>query len=189
VTPRLVVLGLLCAGVVAGCGSSARISGGDVKRLVLTQADLPGFAAFAEGATSRLDTQGTVRGDLQRFGRRSGWVARFKRVGDAGKAGPALIVSMVDVFKSPSGARADLNAYRDDFARLVVDGLARRVAVQGLGDEVAAAELLGPGKTFVVAWREANATSSVSATTVRKLSLGAVLRLARRQEAKLARAH
>lgn len=183
---------VLCAVLAAGCGSSSGgISSADAKNLVLRASDLPdGFAPFAEGPTSTLDTQGTARADLQRFGRQGGWVVRLKREGGA-KAGPLVVVSTVDVFPGSGGAKSDLDAYARDFARQVDTGLAKRLAVRNLGDEAVAARVAGPGggSSFVIAWRKRNATGSVTASGLAgKLTLLDVLALARRQEAKLARA-
>jgi hypothetical protein len=184
---------VLCAALVVGCGSSSGgISSADAKNLVLRASDLPdGFAPFTEGPTSTLDTQGTARADLDRFGRQGGWVARLKREGGATQAGPLVVVSTVDVFSGSRGAKSDLDAYARDFARQVDTGLAKRVAVRNLGDEAVAARVAGPGGggSFVIAWRKRNATASVTASGFAgKLTLPDVLVLARRQEAKLARA-
>jgi hypothetical protein len=173
---------------VAGCGSSSRISSAAVKHLVLTKADLHGpFAPFSQGPTAGLDTQGTARANPERFGRKGGWIVRFRRTA-VSKAGAAIVVSTVDVFGDSGGARSDLNAYGHDFARQAKDGLAKRLTVSHLGDRSAAVAVVGPGggRSFVVAWVERNATASVTAISVGKnLTLGDVVSLARRQQDKL----
>jgi hypothetical protein len=188
---RLLALVVL-ASLVAGCGTTARISSDQVKNLALTRNDLPGnFTPFAEGRTATLDTQGTSRADLHRLKRLDGWVARFRRVGAATGPGPLVIVSTVDVFQSSSGAKADLAAFGSDVDRQAADGLATRVPVRSLGDGAIGARIEGPGggSAFLVAWRMRNATASVTASALaRGLALRDVVQLARLQEAKFARA-
>jgi hypothetical protein len=186
----VVALAVLGLAVVAGCGSSSRISSADVKHLVLTKADLHGqFQPFSKGPTAGLDTQGTSRSSPGRFGRKAGWVVRFRRIG-AAKKGAAIVVSTVDVFGDSGGASSDLEAYGNDFARQAKDGLAERFTVSGLGDKSAAVGVAGPGggKTFVVAWIERNASASVTAISVGKdITLADVVSLARLQQKRLQR--
>lgn len=176
----------LCALLLAGCGhGSAQLSSSDAKKLVLTAQDLPpGYSAFAEGPTSTLDVQGTTRSNLQRFGREGGWVERLRR------SSPGwIVVSTVDVFHDARGARSDLNAYGDEFARQRESGLAKRVRPPQVGDEAIAAELLAPGgqKEFAVVWASRNASASVIAIGPSSLHLADVVALARKQQAKLGR--
>jgi hypothetical protein len=183
-----VALALLCAAVAGGCGSSSGISSSHVKELVLTKADLRGeYSRFADGPTATLDTQGTTRADPERFGRQAGWVARFRRA-DGRRSGALVIASAADVFRSSKGARDDLRAYADDFARQTANGLGKRVVVRGLGESAVGARLSGPGgsASFVIAWVEGNATASVTASGLaEKLGVADVIALARRQEIKL----
>jgi hypothetical protein len=176
---------------VAGCGTSSRISSAEVKHLVLTKADLHGrFETFTEGPTASLDTQGTARADPERFGRKAGWVVRFRRSGTP-KTGASIVVSAVDVFGDAGGAKSDLAAYRSDFARQAKNGLAEHLTVTDLGDGSVGASVVGPGggRTFVIAWVERNASASVTASALGKgLTLDDVLVLARRQQARLQRA-
>jgi hypothetical protein len=190
VRPLLLVTAALCVVLLAGCGSSSsEISASDVKSLVLKPADLPAFQAFADGPTSSLDVQGTARANLERFGREGGWVERLRRAAGA-KHGLVLVVSTVDVFKDKRGAAADLNAYRGDFARQRANGLAQRVLPPRLGDGAVAARLVAPGGegAFAIAWTERNASASVTAFGLGKVTLGDVAALARKQQAKLSSA-
>jgi hypothetical protein len=174
---------------VAGCGSSsAKISSEGLKQRVLRPADLAaGYTTFADASTASLDTQGTSRADPGRFGRRAGWVVRLKRAAST-KRRPAIVVSAVDVFADAKGAKSDLDAYAHDIGRQAGSGLAKRLSVENLGDGAVAARLTSPGSTvaFTIAWREKNATASITATGFAgKLDFADVVALARRQEAKL----
>ena len=188
------VLALLLALLtVAGCGSSSKLSATKLNRLVLAEGDLPSsFSAFANGPTATLDTHGTPRADPQRFGRQAGWVARFNRAGSSATKGPLVVVSAVDVFDSVGGAKRDFGAYGLQFQGQIADRLARPLAVGGLGEEAAALTSVSAGatpvRTFVIYWRHRNATAVVTANGfARRLEFKDVLRLARRQEQKLAR--
>ena len=91
---RASTVALACALMLSGCGSESKISATQPKTLALARPDLPaGFQTFAEGPTATLDTQGTPRSSLQRFGRKGGWVARFNRGGTAATKGPLVVVS------------------------------------------------------------------------------------------------
>jgi hypothetical protein len=180
--------------VLSSCDSGSKISAAQPKAMALGQRDLPAqFEVFVEGPTATLDTQGTPRASLQRFGRKGGWVVRFNRGGTAATEGPLVVVSMVDVFDDAGGARADLDAYRAQFRRQIADQNARPVDVSGLGDEAVALSSVQPGgkavRSFTVAWRERNATGSITANGFdRRIQLVDVLRLARIQEARMAAA-
>lgn len=185
-----------CVLALAACGSTDTVSADAAKTLVLSERDLPAdFATFAEGPTATLDTQGTSRADLRRFGRKAGWVARFNRPGSADTNGPLVVVSTADVFGGEGGAEADLGAFRQQFgeeiARRAVG--ARLVRVQALGDDVAAITSKQEGspavRFFTVAWRDRNASASITASGfVDRIRLSDVVRLARRQQQKLASA-
>jgi hypothetical protein len=189
---RASTIALACALMLSGCGSESKISAAQPKTLALARPDLPaGFQTFAEGPTATLDTQGTTRSSLQRFGRKSGWVARFNRRGTATSKGPLVIVSMVDVFGNASGAKDDLSAYRAQFGRAIANQGAKPVTVGDLGDEAVAMSVVQPGgkpvRSFLIAWRERNATGSVTANGFEgRIQLGDILRLARIQEARMA---
>jgi hypothetical protein len=190
VRSRLAPFVVLCTILFAGCGSSSsKVSSSNAENVVLKAADLPaGFEAFAKGPTAGLDVQGTTRADLSRFGRQGGWVERLRREGR--KSGLALVVSTVDVFKDEKGAEADLKAFGDEFARQHENGLAQRVRPPPFGDGAIGARLSAPGgeKAFAIAWIDRNASASVTAFGFGKVTLADVAALARRQQAKLARA-
>jgi hypothetical protein len=178
----------LCALLLAGCGhSSSGLAASDAKHVVLNAADLPsGFESFASAATSSLDVQGTSRSNLQRFGREGGWVERLRRPAPR-RRGLLIVVSTVDVFKDARGANADLMASGDDLASQRKNGLARRLAAPRLGDAAVAARLLAPGgeHAYTISWADRNASASVTGLGF-GVSLGDVVALARKQEAKLA---
>ena len=180
---RASTVALACALLVSACGSESKISATQLKSLVLARQDLPAqFQAFAEGPTATLDVQGTPRASLQRFGRKGGWVARFNRGGTAATKGPLVVVSTVDVFGDASGSKDDLRAYRAQFERAIADQNAQPVSVSDLGDAK-------PVRSFLIAWRERNATGSVIANGFEgRIHFGDVLRLARIQEARMSRA-
>jgi hypothetical protein len=184
----------LCALLLSACGTESKVSAARLKALALARHDLPAqFQAFSEGPTATLDTQGTPRSNLQRFGRKGGWVARFNRGGTATTEGPLVVVSTVDVFGSAGGARDDLGAFRVQFGRQIATQGARPVRVTGLGDEALALTLIQPGakpvRSFTIAWRERNATGAVTANGFDgRIRFGDVLALARLQEARMARA-
>ena len=151
---------------------------------MLKKADMAsGYVSFASGPTSSLDVQGTSRSNPARFGREGGWVERLKR-----SSPPGIVVSTVDVFRDGKGARADLSAYGDDFARQRARGLAKDATVPRIGDRAVATELVAPAgeKEFAVAWAFRNASASVTAIGP-SLHLANVVALARKQQAKLAR--
>lgn len=171
-----------------GGGDAIPESAGD--RLVLVSADLPGvFAQFDGGKLVLADFLPGPREDPERFGRLSGWKARFKRGGDPKTAGPLIVESRADLFEDSAGADQDLDAYREQFeeARAASPGSARLLDVASLGEEATGFTLRQPGSPTVrhisVAWRDENATASVSVSAFEgKLTLGHVLALARKQE-------
>ena len=174
-----------------GAGSESKISTSGLKGLVLRQSDLKGpFSAVVDGPTARLDVQGTPRSDLHRFDRRGGWVVRLHRPGTKSTLGALVVASTVDVFGGSSGAKKDLDLFRAQLSR--VPG-GQSVSLPKLGDEATGVTSVHPGglavRSFTIAWRERNAVASVTANGFDgKLSLRDVLRLAHRQEQRLARA-
>jgi hypothetical protein len=184
----------VCCLVLSACGSESKIETTQLKALSLARSELPAqFQTFAEGPTATLDTQGTPRSSLQRFGRKAGWVARFNRSGSATTKGPLVVVSTVDVFGDSGGAKDDLGAFKTMFGRAVANRDAQAVTVKGLGDDAAGVTIRQPGgkpvRSYIVAWRERNATGSIAANGFDgRIHLSDVLRLARIQEAKMARA-
>jgi hypothetical protein len=179
-------LAALCALALAGCGhGSSTLSASDAKDLVLKAVDLPsGYESFTSGPTASLDVQGTTRSNLSRFDRQGGWVERLRR-----SRPPLIVVSTVDVFRDAKGARSDVAAYGEEFARMRADGLARRVGPPRVGDGAIAAGLVAPGgqKEFAVVWAFRNASASLTVIGPAKLHLADVVALARKQQAKLER--
>jgi hypothetical protein len=178
--------------VAAGCGSSAaRITAKQLPTLVLQPRDLPSaFERFDEGAQVSLDRVPGPRYDTARFGRQGGWKARYRRAGTTVTPGPLVVESRADVFGSSSDARDDLAAYRDQFAHAVAAHLLR---APRLGDEAVAMTQLQPGtpgvRYYSIAWRNANATGSVTASGFDgRLTFAQALALARAAERHMARA-
>jgi hypothetical protein len=183
---------LLLLGVAAGCGSSgAKVTTKELATLVLQPRDVPAvFERFDEGRQVNLDRVAGPRFDVTRYGREDGWKARYRRAGTATTSGPLVIESRVDVFKSDSGARDDLAAYRYQFAHSVA---AKLIVAPKLGDGAVAMtqEQAGtPGvRYYSIAWRNANATGSVTANGFEgRLTLAQTVALARAQEGRMARA-
>jgi hypothetical protein len=193
---RLASALLLVALVLAGCigGGEDTIPESAGERLVLLSADLPAvFIQFDGGKLVLADFLPGPREDPERFGRLSGWKARFKRGGDAKTAGPLIVESRADLFEDSADADQDLEAYREQFeeARASSPRSSRLLDVAGLGEEAAGFTLRQPGSPAVrhisVAWRNRNATASISVSGFEgKLALGSVLALARKQERRIA---
>jgi hypothetical protein len=183
---------LVAAGIVAlaGCGGgSGGIPADRASALVLHQPDLRGpFSSFYVGPVVRLDTVGTPRADPGRWGRKGGWIARFRRAGSATTKGPLVVESRVDVFGGDGGAKDDLAAYRRTFER--VGGTARLVPAPAIGDESVAMTSVQGGlnavRFYTVAWRDRNATASVAVNGFDgRLTLADAVALARSQERRL----
>ena len=187
----LLVFAFALALSACGTGSESKISASGLKGLVLRQSDLKGpFSAVVDGPTARLDVQGTTRSDLHRFDRRGGWVVRLHRPGTKSTLGALVVASTVDVFGGSGGATKDIDLFRAELSRIPGS---QPVSLPKLGDEAAGVTSIQPGgvpvRSFTIAWRERNAVASVTANGFEgKLSLGDVLRLAQRQERKLAHA-
>jgi hypothetical protein len=185
---RLRVLALtFAAAALGGCGSSGpTIPESKLASLVLKQSDLPaGFAAFYLGKQLRAD-QTPRRSDPSRFGREGGWIGRYHRGGSLRTPGPLVVASRVDLFKDSGGARRDLQLYEGD----IESGPAKRIRIPKLGDEAVGATSVQPGvssvRTYVIAWRRANATTQVEANGFgKRITLPDVLALARKQDARL----
>jgi hypothetical protein len=186
VLPALVLVLSAC-----GPGGESKISTSGLKELVLRQSELKGpFATVVDGPTARLDVQGTPRSDLHRFDRRGGWVIRLHRPGSKSTRGPLVVASTVDVFGGSAGAKQDLELFRSQLSRIPGG---HPVSVSKLGDDATAVTSVQPGllavRSFTIVWRERNAVASITANGFDgKVSFSDVLRLARRQEQKLARA-
>ncbi len=185
-----IFLALLLVLAAVGCGGSNRIAAGDAESLVLRPRNLPAaFSPFYDGPIVRLDTMGTVRSDPQRFGRKGGWIVRYRRAGSAKTRGPLVVESRADVFGSESGAKQDLDAYRHVFDRVISRSgrAARLVRVPVIGDDAVAMTTiqqgLGKVRFYTVAWRDRNATASVSINGFAPgVTLADAVALARAQE-------
>jgi hypothetical protein len=182
------------AALVAACAplggdEDARIPESALSRLVLQPADLAaGFTRFDEGAQGIADRPPGERADPQRFGRKGGWKARFRRLGSARAQGPRVVESRADLFGDPDGAEEELDAHRVELEQLY--GAVRDV--ESLGDEAfAAAQDLGAESVavYAVAWRYGNVAASISANGFSgRVTLDDVVRLARAQQRRIAAA-
>lgn len=159
---------------------------------MLQAADLPDeFTLFDEGRIGRADVAPGPREDRSRFGRQSGWKARFRRAGTARTEGPLVIESRVDVFESSDGAEQDFDAYEVEVADLLREASgAERVTDPDLGDEALAVATLQQAVTTVrfynVIWRENNVTASVIVEGFEgNISLQDALELARKQQKRI----
>ena len=157
---RAAALAVLFA--VAGCGGGdAKVDEKELRSAVLQPSDLGRpFVRFDSGPISAFESSG-VRQRLDRFGRKSGWKARYRRPGSLATNGPLVVVSMVDLFGADSGAERDFDAYRSELARR-----GRAVQAPRVGDESVATTLRQGGgalsaRFFTVAWRDGNVTASV----------------------------
>ena len=169
--------------MVAACGSSGpEIPKSKLSGLVLKQGDLGGgFVPFYVGKQLRAD-QTPRRSDPERFGREGGWIARFHRGGAPTTKGPLVVASRADLFESSDDASKDLALYRVD--------LNKEVRVPKLGDEAFGGTNLQAGtvavRTYVIAWRRANATAELEANGFAKsFTLADAVALARKQDARL----
>jgi hypothetical protein len=172
--------------VLAGCGAHAAYDKRDLPTFVLSQSDLGAkFTKFGDSEQARIDAHAGPRHDPARFGRIEGWVSRYRHAGASIETpGPLVVESRADLFKSPGGAKKDLQAYIVEYDAIP----ATPEDAPKLGDETLAFRF-GSGKDLyhLVAWRDSNATASVlvegSAVTAADAE-----RLARLQQAHLAAA-
>jgi hypothetical protein len=184
---RLIAFALVAA--LAGCGGSHAelVPKEKLAQLVLQPGDLPpAFGQFDGGRLVQLDAPPGPRADPARFGREDGWKARYHRAGGESTRGPLVVSSRADLFAKASGAADDLDAYREQLS--VVPG-ARLLADPQLGDGAVAStsQQAGGGRTYTVAWRDRNVSASVAVDGFH-VALADVLRLARAQERRIARA-
>jgi hypothetical protein len=157
-------VGLVVVLLGAACDSGSTIATSKLSQLVLTEQDMPGFTSFSNGPQVRLDNQGTVRADASRYGRQGGWINRLRPADSATTAGPLVVESRADLFKSSDGAKSDLAAYRVLFSRL--SGEHQEITVTGLGQDAVGVTFTQPGgrtlRFFRIAWRSQNATASIT---------------------------
>lgn len=176
---------------VAGCGGGATISQDRLSGLVLQPRDLPRpFSSFFDGRQSKLDATSSVRANPSRFGRKDGWISRFRRPGSTQTSGPLVVVSRADLFGNSGGAKTDLHAYAYEFAH--EPGPGHRLKPPQLGDQAIGETFIQPGpnpvRFVVVAWRYRNVSASVSAEGFDgRIGLGDAVRLARLQQRRIAR--
>ena len=191
VSPLLLVIVLL-AGCLGG-NEAATIPGAAGPVLVLQPADLPAvFSQFDGGKLVRADFVPGPREDPQRFGRVGGWKARYRRSGDATTKGPLVVESRADLYGDAGGAEHDLDAYEEQFEQALAQnpGSARRLSSADLGEASVGYTLVQPGspdlRHFTIAWRDENATASVSVSGFdRSLTLEQALALARAQQRRI----
>ena len=176
--------------LLGGCGGNEEraIAVSELQSLVLQEADLGGdWLQFAFNPQTRADALPGERADPRRFGRRGGWIARYRRPPTAPLTGAAVIESRVDLFESNDGAEQDLEAARADLrsgpadAPEVGDGSA-----VGLTEQESTA---GRMRFYTIVWRQASVTSSmVVQGSAAGLDLDAALTFAGLQERRIERA-
>jgi hypothetical protein len=192
----LALLALACGGCMGGDNGEAEITKADLRRLVLQPEDLPQvFTQFDVGELGRSDIRSGPRADPRRFGRETGWKARYSRSGSAETAGPLVIESKVDLFGDEEGADRDLEAYRGELEATVKQiGKGRRLPAVEVGDEaILFSATQGSGRRavrfYALAWRQANVTSSLVVNGFEGgVFVDDVLRLARKQQQRIAAA-
>jgi hypothetical protein len=195
VTRRVAALAAVVALAGGGCSSDSgdrEARARDLPKLVLQARDLPlGFAKFEAGKQVMADVTGRRRTDPERFGRRGGWKARFRRTGSQSADGPQLLESRADVFESTRGAEKDFEAYRGDLQELA--GAKGGLDGPALGAEsFALTRAQGSGRSrirlYIVVWREGNVTAAVIATGFEgRISLAQVAELADDQARRIER--
>ena len=187
---RRAALGVVLVLSLAACGGSATVSADRMSRFVLQPADLGApFGAFGDGPQAMIDNQGTLRADPARFGRQGGWIARYHRSGTAATAGPLVVESRVDVFKSDSGSKSDFGQYRTMLSEQP-GTTPHTISVPTIGDETFGVTFTQAGartvRFFRIAWRYRNATASVTAEGWDgKLTRAEAVALAQKQQARL----
>jgi hypothetical protein len=182
------VLGLAGCSLTGEDGGAA-IEGNVLSVLVLQPDDLGrDYVRFDEGRQVRADRPEGFEPD--RFGRKDGWKARYRRPPSAGTRGPLVIESRVDLFDSASGAEDEFDAVREEVEETGLRSGGEVVEPPRLGDE-AFVVTYGPGAVqyFTILWREENATAMLNVNGLQgRVVLAQVLRLARKQQARLAKA-
>jgi hypothetical protein len=191
------LVALACTGCMGGDDGEAEIAKADLRRLVLQPQDLPPvFTQFDAGELGRSDIRPGPRADPRRFGRETGWKARYSRSGSAQTAGPLVIESKVDLFGDEDGADRDLEAYTGELEATVkqIGRTGRRLPAADVGDEaVLFTATQGSGRRavrlYALAWRQANVTCSLVVNGFEgRLPVADVLRLARKQQQRIAAA-
>jgi hypothetical protein len=106
------LLALLLVGGLTASATAARTEAPDTKTMVLALSDLPaGFSQeagyYADNARIAAESSSVSPADYARWGRLSGYEARFTRVGNGGFV---RIESVVSTYRSIGGARDSLHA-------------------------------------------------------------------------------
>ena len=182
---RLASALLVLTALTAGCGGGdgPTIPESRLPRLVLQPEDVPkGLTRFDEGPQAISEAPAGDRADPDRFGRRGGWKARYRRVGGGGRPGIVLVESRAELFGDADGAEQDLEVHQLDLE----DAGGRVLEDLRLGDEsvvtVVEQEVLGGTvRYYTVAWRRANVEAS-AVVVGRGISRGDAVALARKQD-------
>jgi hypothetical protein len=188
-----VVLAALVALGAAGCMSdddeAAAIERSQLPQLVLQPRDLPApWTQFDGGRQLRADAPTGERSDPTRFGRIEGWKARFRRPGSPTTRGPLVIESRADLFEGTDGAQSDFEA-----AKQALETSGRPFEMPDLGDEsygaTAGDDTAGSVRFFTVVWTHDNVLATLSVNGFHgRLQANDVVELARKQQARIARA-
>jgi hypothetical protein len=167
---------------------------GQLGSLVLQPKDVPRvFVRFDEGRQRTAD-QPRDRSDPGRFGRERGWKARYRRPGSPRTKGPLVIESRADLFESSEGAKNELEASESELAEAdTAEGPPwQSIDAPRLGDDSFAMSGMQPAfgggvRSYLIVWREDNLTASILANGFEgRFTLNEALRLARRQQARIA---
>jgi hypothetical protein len=178
---------LVCA--VSACGGEATIPEGRLSGLVLRDRDLPpAFSPFSVGPQSSVDATSPLREDPTRFGRKGGWIARYRRSGSVSTRGALVVVSRADLFGDSGGAQKDLQEYSTELAN-EPGATPHALKLPRLGDQAYGETFFQPGahpvRYVVIAWRYRNVTASVEAEGFH-LRTADVVALAQRQQRHIA---
>jgi hypothetical protein len=182
--PAVLILSLCLAAAACGGSGPEKIPDSALPRLVLHPSDLSRvFVRFVEGRQLRADAPGGSRADPARFGRKDGWIARYRRSGSTTTRGPLVVESRADLFSSAGGAKQELEAIRAEY-----EASARATRPPELGDAAAGFTFRRGNVVFyLVAWRDRNVTASVVADGFAgRLRLSDVAALARKQARRIA---
>ena len=189
---------LVAASLLAvGCGGhgddSGRVEVSVLPKLVLQPSDVPRLGRFDVGRITRFDAPEGPRANPRRFGRLDGWKADYKTSGGTTALGALVVHSQVDLFGGSDGAGRDLDAYADQFRSAREESpRTTRLFEPAIGERAAALALTQPGTpplhVFTVAWADGRVTASVTVNGFKGLTEADVLRLARRQERRIAAA-
>jgi hypothetical protein len=187
---------LLAMVSIAGCGSSVpagkKPSEGVLRDLTLRAKDLPrAFTAFVDGPEAVFDLQPVLRRDPKRFDRQGGWVARYRRNGGPRARGLLTLVSGVEVFARPSGAKQYLGAIEKQDEQTAPATNLGTVRVPAVGDETYAVatpkSVQGSVRYVIVTWRDGRFVGTLSASGFSgAMKIGDVIALVRRQQRRIA---